>query len=125
MKKSDWDLAKDTARDIANGIIPSGNDSAVMDGIMLWITIAVMLVVFLPVVNAILTSTPTIVTNKMDVGNLSGGGGVLGTEAMNATQISTTAMVGNSYGLLIVVLIILAAVVLLGVIAYLKGSRQG
>jgi hypothetical protein len=122
LKKSDWDLAKDTAMDIVH---PSGNDSAVMDGIMLWITIAVMLVVFLPVVNAVLTSTPTIVTNKMDVGNLSGGGGVLGTEAMNATQISTTAMVGNSYGLLIVVLIILAAVVLLGVIAYLKGNRQG
>lgn len=81
------------------------NESGVIDGIMMWIAVAIMLVVFLPVINSVLTATPLITSGPL-----------------NVTQQSVTTMVGNSYGLLIVVLIILAAVILLGVIAYLRGG---
>lgn len=94
-----WTKAKETAK----AMIPSANDNAVVDGIMMWIAVAIMLVVFLPVVNSVLSATPLITSGPL-----------------NATQQNITTMVGNSYGLLIVVLIILAAVILLGVIAYLR-----
>lgn len=96
----------ETAKDTARSLIPASNDSAVIDGIMMWIAVAIMLVVFLPVIYAVLQATPAIPANS----------------TLNATQVSVTSMVGNSYGLLIVVLIILAAVILLGVIAYLRGG---
>ena len=83
------------------------NDNAVVDGIMMWIAVAIMLVVFLPVLNSILNSVPLITA------------GVL-----NTTQSNITSMVGSSYGLLIVVLIVIAAVVILGVVAYLRGGRK-
>ena len=83
--------------------MPARNDNAVIDGIMMWIAVAIMLVVFLPVINAVLTATPLITSGPL-----------------NTTQQDITTMVGSSYGLLIVVLIILAAVILLGVIAYLR-----
>jgi hypothetical protein len=83
------------------------NDNAVVDGIMMWIAVAIMLVVFLPVLNSILGSVPLITA------------GVL-----NTTQSSVTSMVGSSYGLLIVVLIVIAAVVILGVVAYLRAGRK-
>lgn len=116
MLKDVWERAVACAK----SIVPETNDSAIQDGIMMWIAVAVVLAVFLPVVNSIFTATPTIVTNPLDVGNLSDGGGVLGSSMMNTTQVSTMTMVGSSYGLLIVVLIVLAAVILLGVIAYLR-----
>lgn len=84
--------------------MPARNDNAVIDGIMMWIAVAIMLVVFLPVIASVLAATPMIES----------------TNPLNATQVSITEMVGASYGLLIVVLIILAAVILLGVIAYLR-----
>lgn len=94
-----WTKAKETAK----AMIPTANDNAVIDGIMMWIAVAIMLVVFLPVINSVLTATPLITTGPL-----------------NQTQVDITTMVGSSYGLLIVVLIILAAVILLGVIAYLR-----
>jgi hypothetical protein len=92
------------AKSMAMSLLPDHSENAVVDGIMMWIGVAIMLVVFLPVIAAILAATPAIAS----------------TSPLNATQISTTSMVGSSYGLLIVVLIILAAVILLGVIAYLR-----
>jgi len=92
------------ACDIAKSLTPSHNDNAVVDGIMMWIGVAVMLVVFLPVIAAVLASTPNISASS----------------PLNATQVATTSMVGSSFGLLVVTLIILAAVILLGVIAYLR-----
>ena len=94
-----WNSAKETAL----SLMPARNDNAVIDGIMMWIAVAIMLVVFLPVINSVLTATPLITAGPL-----------------NQTQVDITAMVGSSYGLLIVVLIILAAVILLGVIAYLR-----
>lgn len=102
MFKELWHKAVQKAHDI----VPAHNDNAVVDGIMMWIAVAIMLVVFLPVVNSVLTATPLITAGPL-----------------NTTQQSVTTMVGNSYGLLIVVLIILAAVILLGVIAYLRGRQ--
>ena len=101
MLKELWNKAVETATTMR----PTAGDSAVIDGIMMWIAVAIMLVVFLPVINSVLTATPLITSGPL-----------------NTTQQSITSMVGNSYGLLIVVLIILAAVILLGVIAYLRGG---
>ena len=94
-----WTKAKEMAR----SMVPATNDNAVIDGIMMWIAVAIMLVVFLPVIASVLSATPLITSGPL-----------------NTTQQSITSMVGASYGLLIVVLIILAAVILLGVIAYLR-----
>jgi len=88
-------------------MFPKLNDSGVIDGIMMWIAVAIMLVVFLPVLNSILTSVPLITTGPL-----------------NATQVNVNTMVASSYGLLIVVLIVIAAVVILGVVAYLRAGRK-
>lgn len=99
MVKELWNITVSKASEL----VPATNDNGIMDGIMMWISIAIMLVVFLPVLSAVIESTPTVENGTM-----------------NATQASLTTMVGSSYGLLIVVLIILAAVILIGVIAYLR-----
>lgn len=99
MLREYWNKAVNAAKTV----IPTANDDAVIDGIMMWIAVAIMLVVFLPVINSVLTATPLIESGPL-----------------NTTQQEITTMVGSSYGLLIVVLIILAAVILLGVIAYLR-----
>lgn len=99
MLREYWNKAVNAAKTV----IPTANDDAVIDGIMMWIAVAIMLVVFLPVISSVLSATPLIEEGPL-----------------NATQADITAMVGSSYGLLIVVLIILAAVILLGVIAYLR-----
>jgi len=88
-------------------MFPKLNDSGVIDGIMMWIAVAIMLVVFLPVLNSILTSVPLITAGPL-----------------NATQVNVNTMVASSYGLLIVVLIVIAAVVILGVVAYLRAGRK-
>lgn len=99
MLREYWNKAVNAAKTV----IPTANDDAVVDGIMMWIAVAIMLVVFLPVISSVLSATPVITDGPL-----------------NTTQQEITAMVGSSYGLLIVVLIILAAVILLGVIAYLR-----
>ena len=99
------------------------NDAGVMDGILLWVTVAILLIVMLPVLSSLLTvASPVVWYNSTDPNTtlwLSYRGGVL-----NTTAAATTTMVGSSYGLMIVVLIILAAVVILGVVAYLRGGQQ-
>jgi hypothetical protein len=100
------------------------NEDGVTDGILLWVTVAIIIIIALPVINGIINASPKIVTSSLDVGNLTGGGGVLGTSAINSTQGNLITMVSSSYGLLIVVLIVIAAVVILGVVAYLRAGRQ-
>jgi choline-glycine betaine transporter len=80
---------------------------SVTQGIMVWVSAAIMLVVMVPVINGVLGATPTIFNGTM-----------------NTTQSTVTAMVGNSFNLIVVVLIILAAVIILGVIGYLQGGRE-
>ena len=99
-------------------------DAGVVDGIMMWISVAILLIVCLPVLYNVITASPTIVTSQNDIGNLSGGRGVLGSAALNTTQSTMISLVGSSFGLLIVVLIVIAAVVILGVVAYLRGGRK-
>jgi hypothetical protein len=84
------------------------DDSAVTEGILLWMGAAIMLVVMLPVLSSVLAATPLITAGPL-----------------NTTQVTVSTMVASSYGLIIVVLIILAAVIILGVIAYLQGGRGG
>jgi len=82
-------------------------NGAVTAGILSWMAAAIMLVVLLPVLAAILSATPLIESGPF-----------------NATQVSVGTMVGSSYGLIVVVLIVFAAVILLGVVGYLQGNNQ-
>ena len=84
-----------------------GDESAVTQGILMWMGAAIMLVVMLPVLSSVLGATPLITAG-----------------ALNTTQQTVTTMVASSYGLIIVVLIIFAAVIILGVIGYLQGGNQ-
>jgi hypothetical protein len=80
---------------------------AVTGGILMWMGAAIMLVVMLPVLSSVLAATPLITSGPL-----------------NTTQVTVTTMVASSYGLIIVVLISLAAVIILGVIGYLQGGNQ-
>jgi hypothetical protein len=95
-------------------------DYGVTQGIMMFIVAAIMLAVMLPVLNGVMNAAPQYVTNANDVGNLAGGGGVLGSASMNATQTTLYGTVGSSYGLLVVVLILISAAVILGAIGLFR-----
>ena len=102
------------------GIRQTMKDYGVTQGIMMFIVAAIMLAVMLPVLNGVMNATPRFVTSATDVGNLAGGGGVLGASGMNATQNTLYSTVGSSYGLLVVVLILIAAAVILGAIGLFR-----
>ena len=100
----------------------------IIAAIMAFMVVAILITVMIPVLNGILKATPTIVTNHMDIGNLSGGGGVLGSAAQNASQISLTNTIGSSLGLLIIVLLLLAVlaiIIVIGLFQYFVGGMGG
>jgi hypothetical protein len=98
------------------GIRKTMTDYGVTQGIMMFIVAAILLAVMLPVLNGVMTATPTIVSNANDVG----GNNVLGASAMNSTQVALFSSVGSSYGLLIVVLILISAAVIIGAIGLFR-----
>jgi hypothetical protein len=104
------------------------NDAGVFDGVLMWITVAIIIVIMIPIFQGLFQSMPMVVTNSLDVANTTngtfGGKAVLGSAFMNTTQQTLINMTGSSMGVLIVVLIIMAAVVILGVVAYLRGGKQ-
>ena len=100
----------------------------VIAAVMAFMIVAVLIIVLLPVLNGILSASPRIVTNSLDVGNLSGGGGVLGSGAMNTTQVTLTNTIGSSMGLLIIVLLliaVLAIIIVVGLFQYFVGGMGG
>lgn len=109
---------------LAKGLRGCVNEHGVTQGIMMFIVAAIMLAVLLPVLNGVMTASPVIVTNPLDVGNLTGGGGVLGIAAMNASQASLGTTVGSSYGLLVVVLILVSAAVILGAVGLFRYFQE-
>ena len=80
---------------------------AITAGILSWMAAAIMLVIMLPILAAVLSATPLIESGPF-----------------NETQVSVGVMVGSSYGLIVVVLIVFAAVILLGVVGYLQDGNQ-
>lgn len=95
--------------DEAKAIVAKGlrgtieSEGAVTQGIMMFVVAAIMLAVLLPVLNGVLSATPLITSGPL-----------------NLTQSTVNATIGSSYGLLIVVLILIAAAVILGAIGLFR-----
>jgi hypothetical protein len=132
----------------SQGIHKTMNDYGVAQGIMMFIIAAILLAILLPVLNGVMTASPILTANPLAVGNMTSGGvyipqnlthpaggliipgfvnttgagyGTLTTQAsIAASQQTVFSTIGSSYGLLIVVLIIVAASVILGAIALFK-----
>ena len=79
------------------------SDAGVTQGIMMFVVAAIMIAVLLPVLNGVLTATPVILTGPL-----------------NVTQQTVATTIGSAYGLLVVVLILIAAAVILGAIGLFR-----
>ena len=80
----------------------------IIAAIMSFMVVAILIVVMLPVLNGILTATPTITSG-----------------ALNTTQTSLTNTIGSSLGLLIIVLLLLAVlaiIIVIGLFQYFVGG---
>jgi hypothetical protein len=82
-------------------------DAGVMDGIMLWVGAVILIVIMLPVINGVISSTPLITAGPF-----------------NTTQQTIYTTAANSFNLVGITPIVIAAVVILGVVALL-GFRRG
>jgi len=82
-------------------------EDGVMDGIMLWVGAVILIVIMLPVINGVLTATPLITSGPF-----------------NTTQQTVYSTAANSFNLIGITPIVIAAVVILGVVALL-GFRRG
>jgi len=78
-------------------------DAGVTQGIMMFVVAAIMIAVLLPVLNGVLTATPLITSGPL-----------------NVTQQTVATTIGSAYGLLVVVLILIAAAVILGAIGLFR-----
>ena len=84
----------------------------IIAAIMAFMVVAILIVVMLPVMNGIMTSTPAIAA----------------TSPLNATQISLTSTIGSSLGLLVIVLLLLAVlaiIIVIGLFQYFVGGMGG
>lgn len=91
----------------AGGLKQSMKDHGVTNGIMMFVVAAIMIAVLLPVLNGVLSATPVITSGPL-----------------NATQVTVTSTIGSSYGLLVVVLILIAAAVILGAIGLFRYFQE-
>ena len=95
--------------------------------VLAFLVIAILIIITAPVLNSVLAAQPTIVTNKMDINNVSGGG-VLGPAWINSTQVTLSNTVGSSYGILIIILLLLAVlaiIIVIGLFQYFIGGSGG
>jgi len=92
---------------VESGLRASMNEHGVTQGIMMFIVAAIMLVVLLPVLNGVISATPLITSGPL-----------------NTTQATVTSTVGSSYGLIVVVLILIAAAVILGAIGLFRYFQE-
>ena len=121
----------------AQGLRTTIDEHGVTQGIMMFVVAAVMIAIMLPVLNGVMTATPVLTTNPLAVGNMTSGGSYIvyttipntsgagyGTLTTNAAMVTTQSTVwttiGSSYGLLVVVLILIAASVILGAIGLFR-----
>jgi hypothetical protein len=117
---------------LAQGLRTTIDEHGVTQGIMMFVVAAVMIAIMLPVLNGVMTASPVLTTDPMMVNNLTSGGvhvaganatgyGTLTTNAaMVSTQSTMWTTIGSSYGLLVVVLILIAAAVILGAIGLFR-----
>ena len=108
----------------------------------MFVVAAIMIAILIPVLNGVMTATPIYTTNPLAVGNMSAGGvyvditnpaltnysgsgyGVLTTQAGLVTAQGTTwSTVASGYGLMVVVLVIVAAAVILGALALFRSNE--
>ena len=120
----------------AQGLRTTIDEHGVTQGIMMFVVAAVMIAIMLPVLNGVMTATPVLTTNPLAVGNMTAGGSYVGglvgnttgagygtlttNAAMVTTQSTMWTTIGSSYGLLVVVLILIAASVILGAIGLFR-----
>ena len=88
---------------VENGLKSSITEFGVTQGIMMFVVAAIMIAVLLPVLNGVLVATPLITSGPL-----------------NATQATVSTTIGSAYGLLVVVLILIAAAVILGAIGLFR-----
>ena len=94
--------------ELANKILSKGlkatiSEFGVTQGIMMFVVAAIMIAVLLPVLNGVLVATPLITSGPL-----------------NTTQQTVSTTIGSAYGLLVVVLILIAAAVILGAIGLFR-----
>lgn len=83
----------------------------IIAAIMAFMVVAILIVVMIPVLNGILTATPTITSG-----------------ALNTTQTQLTNTIGSSLGLIIIVLLLLAVlaiIIVIGLFQYFVGGMGG
>lgn len=126
----------------AQGLDATITEYGVTQGIMMFVVAAIMIAILIPVLNGVMTATPIYTTNPLAVGNMSAGGvyvditnpaltnysgsgyGVLTTQAGLVTAQGTTwSTVASGYGLMVVVLVIVAAAVILGALALFRSNE--
>lgn len=94
---------------VSQGLKATIAEFGVTQGIMMFVVAAIMIAVLLPVLNGVLVATPLITSGPL-----------------NTTQATVSTTIGSAYGLLVVVLILIAAAVILGAIGlfrYFGGSE--
>jgi hypothetical protein len=106
------------------GIKKAMNDEGITQGIMLFIVAAIMLAVLLPVLSGVISAVPTYTTDP-ELVNMTANGTttihyVLASAGMATAQSSVNSTIGSSYGLLVVVLILVAAATILGAIGLFR-----
>jgi len=122
----------------AQGLRTTIDEHGVTQGIMMFVVAAIMIAIMLPVLNGVWTATPMLTTNPLAVGNMTAGGSFVahtvigtnttgaghGTLTTNAAMVTAQTTVGttmaSSYGLMVVVLILIAASVILGAIGLFR-----
>jgi flagellar biosynthesis protein FlhB len=86
------------------------NDSGVLDGIMMWVTVAIILAILPTILYSVSSSTQLILAANSTVWNT--------TQAQAATGVS------GGFNILLIVLPVLAVVIIIGVLAILRGRAR-
>ena len=118
------------------GLRATIDEFGVTQGIMMFVIAAIMIAVLLPVLAGVMHATPVFTNNLLQVNNMTADGayiaagtipnttgagyGTLAASGMQATQTTMYTTIGSSYGLLVVVLILVAAACILGAIGLFK-----
>ena len=83
------------------------NDSGIIDGLMMWVTVAIVLAILPTILFAVERST----------------GGIFNS-TWNASQGAAASGVSSGFNILLIVLPVLAVVIIIGVLAILRGGAR-
>ena len=128
----------------AQGLDATITEYGVTQGIMMFVVAAIMIAILIPVLSGVMTATPMYTTNPLAVRNMTSSGlyiaqgipivagevnttgsgfGVLANAGIANAQSTLWTTVGSGYGLMVVVLVIIAAAVIIGAIALFRTSE--